>query len=55
MDKAKNRDDVLEKAIERETFVYPISAGFIDQKSVADSPKHEINEMNEVEYVALFS
>ena len=35
------RGNVLEKVVEKEAFVYPISAGFIDKKSVGDTPEHD--------------
>lgn len=41
MYRTENRDDVLEKVVENEAFVYPISAGFMDQKSVENIPEHD--------------
>ena len=42
MDENKESDEALqEKVVQNEAYVYPISAGFIDQKVVGDIPEHD--------------
>ena len=42
MDKNKESDEAFQqKVVQNETYVYPISAGFIDQKVVGDIPEHD--------------
>ena len=42
MDRAKNRNNVNEKVVDKETCIYPTSAGNTDQKVVADIPNMTI-------------
>ena len=41
MDRTRKRDNVIDKVVEKEAYVYPISAGYIDNKFVGDIPEHD--------------
>ena len=41
MDSAESSDDVSEEEVGNEAYVYPISAGNVDQKFVGDMPEHD--------------
>jgi len=34
-------DEVIGKVVEKEAHIYPISAGYIDQKVIGDIPEHD--------------
>lgn len=40
-DETENKDEVIGKVVEKEAHIYPISAGYIDQKAVGDIPEHD--------------
>ena len=38
---AEKRDEVIDRVVEKEAYVFPISAGYIDNKFVGDIPGHD--------------